>query len=143
MSRFDLPSSGLVPRLASGVRALLACCPVLLPAPPGGAQEEPTFPTIKLVLRPAALPSPALRYHLLPTLSEQTAGDAAPLYREAAKLLQGLQPRGEDAVKWSEQQSRWEQMPLKELPRAEVRRALEPYAAVFRMVERAARCERC
>jgi hypothetical protein len=117
-------------------RALTAACLLLLAALPVRADEAPFGPT-RLTLQPAAAPSPALRYRLLPDLREQKPGDAAPLYRRAVPLLQQL---GADA---SEQMAEWQKMPLGELPRVEIRRFLNDNREALDLVERAARCERC
>jgi hypothetical protein len=95
-----------------------------------------------LTLHPAPLPSPALKYRLLPELRSQTAGDAVPLYNEAvdkhqAAMKEFLQARPDYSF------SKWTEMPLKELPCDELRKALEPFKAVLELIDKAARRERC
>jgi hypothetical protein len=50
----------------------------------------PAQPVRKVVLSPAAVPVPALKYPLLPELRDLKPGNAAPRYREARKTLQKL-----------------------------------------------------
>src|SRR5262249_12962990 len=89
-------------------RALTAACLLLRAALPARADED-TFAPTRLTLRPAAAPSPALRYRLLPDLREQKPGDAAVLYRRAVPLLQRVGADG------SEQMAEWQKMPLGDL----------------------------
>jgi hypothetical protein len=64
------------------VKRLLACLILVVGAAPAPAQPQSAEP-IKLTLPPAAAPVPALKYPLLPELSEQTPGNAAQLYYRA------------------------------------------------------------
>jgi hypothetical protein len=64
------------------VKRSLALVAVVLAAGAAPAQPVPPEP-IKLALPPAAAPVPALKYVLLPELSEQTPGNAAFLYYRA------------------------------------------------------------
>ena len=59
----------------------LAFLTILLAGPPLAAQSNDN--TIKLELRPAAEPSPALKYQLLPDVPDQSPGNAALLYYRA------------------------------------------------------------
>jgi hypothetical protein len=95
-----------------------------------------------LTLHPAPLPSPALKHRLLPELRSQTTGDAVPLYQEAidkhqAAMKEFLQTRPDYPF------NKWADTPLKELPRDEVRKALEPFKEVLDLLDKAARRERC
>jgi hypothetical protein len=95
-----------------------------------------------LTLHPAPLPSPALKHHLLPELRSQTAGDAVPLYEEAvvkypAVMKEFFQLRPDYPF------NKWADTPLKELPRDEVRKALEPFKEILDLIDKAARRERC
>jgi hypothetical protein len=118
-------------------RALTAGCLVLLATTLARAEEDPFAPT-RLTLRPAAAPSPGLRYRLLPDLREQKPGDAAAgPYKRAVPLLRKL------PGDVSEQLEQWQETPLGELPREEVRRTLADYREALRLVEQGARCEHC
>ena len=55
---------------------------LLAPASPALGQAKES-PAIKLTVRPAAAPAPALKYLLLPELRDQTPGNAALLYQRA------------------------------------------------------------
>lgn len=95
------------------MRCGLMCLAILLAAAPAPAQDlQPT----KLTLSPAAAPSPALKYLLLPELSDQTPGNAALEYYRA------LSPEWWSALR---QPKEWEkidnilQTPLKDLHRNE------------------------
>jgi hypothetical protein len=97
-----------------------------------------------LTLYPAPLPSPALKYRLLPELRSQTAGDAVPLYNDAITKFMPLQdkafmqPGGYPVYEWAGTLKA-----LKVLPRDEVRKFLEAYKEVLDLIDKAARCERC
>src|SRR5688500_1291195 len=66
------------------MRSFLALALVLFPLLPAPAaeQEVPDW-TVRLTVAPAAAPSPALRYPLLPDLRDQSPGNAALLYYRA------------------------------------------------------------
>jgi hypothetical protein len=106
------------------------------------AQGEPP-PPIKLTVHAQKLATPALKYHLLPELRDQKPGDAGPLYRKAAELLAQIQGKGEPGIQWDEAVAQWQQKPLSELKRDELRRFVERHAEVFPLLDQAARCERC
>ncbi|MBI1917026.1 MAG: hypothetical protein HYS12_20140 [Planctomycetes bacterium] len=75
---------------------LAAASVLLLAASPSLAQEEgPAVAPVRLTLRPAGEPTPALKYHLLPELRELKPGNAALLYYRAFSpdWLTHLQPK--------------------------------------------------
>jgi hypothetical protein len=115
---------------------------LLLLAPPALLRADEA-PPVRLTASPRAAPSPSLKYRLLPTLSDQVPGNAAPLYRKAAQLLDKLTPAEEEREKEAARWAKWQQMPPGELPGAEVRRVLDKHKEVLDLLERAARCERC
>ncbi len=118
-------------------RFLLAVGALFLTAALAPAQDEEPG-----ALYPVPLPSPALKYRLLPDLRNQTAGDALPVYFEAIeKLAPVIKERY--AMRPDNPFQRWATTPLKELPRDEVRKALEPYQPTLDLVDKAARRERC
>jgi hypothetical protein len=63
------------------MRCKLVCLLALLAAVPAAAQQPRE--TIALTVRPAAVPSPSLKYQLFPPLEERTPGNAALLYYRA------------------------------------------------------------
>jgi hypothetical protein len=117
-------------------RTLLACG-FLLGAAVGGAEPTAKKP-LPLLLHPAAPPARALQYPLLPELRDKRPGNAAEYYRKAYQLFRENLER-----EYYETTDPWLEMPLKDLPRAEVAKFLEPHAAAFRALEAAARCESC
>lgn len=62
----------------------LACLALVLAvAAPAAADAQPGPEPTRLTVRPAAAPSPALKYELLPTLEDQSPGNAALVYYRA------------------------------------------------------------
>lgn len=114
--------------------AILATCGI------SSAQEEhrPPEPT-KLTLSPAAEPTPAMKHELLPPFLDRREGNAVPLYM---KTLLMLNDSGIDNKSW-EKISVWLETPPNELPRKEVRAALEPLNSVYGDLQLAARRDRC
>src|SRR6516165_1306001 len=118
-------------------RNLTACMLILLAAAAARAEPE-TIPPTKLVLHPVAPSGRALRYPLLPELRDQTPGNAAARYERALKLMP--RPLTDDE---STQTDRWLEMPMKDLPREDLRKFLKRYQDTLREVGAAARCEQC
>lgn len=81
----------------------------------GAVGAEPT-PAKRLTLQPMATPSPALKYRLLPTLAEQTPGNAAFEYYRAcsAELL------SHRSAEMSKKIHAWLEPPPSQLPRKEM-----------------------
>jgi hypothetical protein len=121
--------------LAAGCLALLA---VALPAP---AQE---VRPVRLALRPAAAPTPALRYRLLPALVEKQPGNAVEHYRKAVEAMEKARKAAGDGEKApAKRLSGWLDRTPAELPRDAVRKFLADYGEVFPPLDRAARSEHC
>jgi hypothetical protein len=100
------------------MRREFTCLAVLLAAAvPATAQAPPEVEPIKLTLSPAAAPSPALKYKLLPELKDQTPGNAALEYYRA------FSPEWWGNIR---QAQTWEkvekalQVPLADLPRKDL-----------------------
>jgi hypothetical protein len=79
---------------------------------------------IHVTIHPVAAPRPALKYHLLPTFTERTSGDAAPLYAKALVMHMEAWQRVCDQATHDKQLSsdfdnieKWMEMPLDQLPR--------------------------
>jgi hypothetical protein len=110
----------------------------LTPKAPLSAQSEGPPPT-KLTVRPAPAPERALKYQLLPEVKDRSPGNAALLYQRAHSpdwwSTHFRQQR--DLAKLE----RWLEVPLKQLPREEMR-YLETWGAL-REVDLAARREYC
>ena len=108
----------------------------------GAAPAQSPGPPIRLALRPAAAPTPVLRYRLLPELREQTSGNAVDLYKQAVKLVQQVASDPAERGR-PEELEKWAATPVRDLPRERVREALDRYKEVLELAEKAARCERC
>src|SRR5213593_2791887 len=65
------------------LNALSVCLHLLLVASGAVAQEEARPLVVRLTVHPAAEPTPALKYRLLPEVRELTPGNAAVLYYRA------------------------------------------------------------
>jgi hypothetical protein len=122
------------------VRCLLALAVVSLTG--ALARAQPDGP-IRATVAPTALPATALKYRLLPDLRDQTAGNAAPLYKDAEAKLKPLQRDFDERPKWQTLFPEWANTPLKEFPRDDVRKALEPYKEILELTDKAARREYC
>jgi len=105
------------------------------PSKPWGERE---LEVIELAVHPAQPPRPALAWCLLPSYTERTPGNAAPVYAKACTWL-GVNFGGE---KWDEV-GKWLETPLESLPREEVRKLLEGYREPLRYVDIAARRDQC
>lgn len=91
----------------------------------------------EIVIHPARVPRPALKHRLLPRLSDQVPGVAAPLYAQA---FLAIQERKVDDKTWLKMRSDWiNEMPLKEVPREEAGEALGEMEAVLWCADQAAR----
>jgi len=84
------------------------------------------------------LPTPALKYQLLPDARATVSGDAAPLYKRVGELLAKKEFEKKRLPIFD-----WLAAPLEELPREDVRKFLTDYQEVYKLLDQAARCERC
>lgn len=101
--------------------------------------EEKGSPTFNLTAQPTAEPFPSLKYQFIPSMLDQTPGNAALFYMKAAMLL----GQGEQHHKNMDQVSQWLDKPLAELPRDAVRKMLESYQGPLHEVELGAKRETC
>jgi hypothetical protein len=90
---------------------------LLATAVPAAAQPK-DVPITRLTIRPAAAPSPALKYQFLPDLKDQTPGNAALLYYRAYSPEWLSHRRQTD---WWEKLDKWREMPLTDLPLKELK----------------------
>lgn len=133
-------------KLMSRLLTALACAlPILLGAAPSFAQDEPP-PVTRIVLHPAAEPTPALKYRLLPGRAELVPGNAAIFYHRAIQMMverqaQHLTDRdpASRARKDDMQSHGWAVRPLKDIPLDQARAYLDRYNNVFPELELAAR----
>ncbi len=98
---------------------------------------------IQLSVHAAALPTPAMRFHFLPDLVDQTEGNAALLYLNAAQQV--AIARAGDASRQADDEKiwRWIATPIAELPIGEVQGLLNRYAGAMNQMRLAARRDRC
>jgi hypothetical protein len=123
------------------VSRTLSCLFVLLGATVAAAQTRQPGDPIRLTLHPAALPVSASAYRLLPDGRDLVPGNAAAIYYRAFAPLSdntGLF----DEVKGG-QWDLWLDMPLKDLPRDQVRAKLEVVGPLLRELDLAARRRDC
>ena len=118
----------------------LACLAVLLAALPAAAQTQNGEP-LRLTLHPAALPTPSLKYRLLPDREEQGPGNAATLYYRSEAMFFDNKPLLLDVQggAWDV----WAEMPLMDLPLNDIRGHLDSAAPLLREVDRAASLRDC
>jgi hypothetical protein len=121
-------------------RLLAAGCLILLAAAlPATAQE---VRPVRIALRPAAAPTPALRYRLLPALHETTPGNGVEYYRQAVDALEKAR-KAAGANDPSKRVSAWLNQAPAELPRDAVRQFLADCRELLALADRAARCDHC
>jgi len=118
---------------------LFAATAVLLVSPPGHGASNRSDQTrvVKMTIHPAAEPTPALKYALLPALLDQQPGNAAPMY----KTLIDQWEKDPDHSKLSRQVADWRGVPVDQLPLDEVRQVLAAYP--LEQLHSAARLEQC
>jgi hypothetical protein len=112
---------------------------VTLAAAAGPLRAQPEVPPpIKLVVKPAAAPSPAMKYRLLPELRDTKPGNAALYYYRAfSPEWQGFHRDSKSYLKIYEAA----QAPLKDVPRDEVGWVAQ--SNMLKEVDRAARLQYC
>ncbi len=102
------------------------------------AQAKPPEPEVKtLRVSPAALPSPLLKYRLLPLESELRPGDAAPMYLRINGEMTATAP---DLAK---KPPEWLALPLDKFPKDEARKLVDALASRIRQIEYAANRQTC
>jgi hypothetical protein len=94
---------------------------------------------VRIALHPAAAPTPALRYHLLPQLHEMAPGNAAERYKQAIAEMKKIG----DATGAEGDIDDWLELPADRLPRDKARKLIDRYQEVFRLADKAARSEYC
>jgi hypothetical protein len=115
---------------------LTSCLTLLLAVTPVTAQSDDEIR--RLTLQPAGEPSPALKYQLLPRLSDQTPGNAVQLYYRAYSPEWLSHRRDPDFYK---KLDKWLETPPRDLPREELKWVLT-YAPLGEL-DLGARCEQC
>ncbi|MFZ5831631.1 MAG: hypothetical protein ACOY3P_16215, partial [Planctomycetota bacterium] len=88
---------------------------------------------VELTLQPAALPTPALKYRLLPSILEQKPGDAAAYYMKALILFSPAVESCDDNTEvtmWD-----WLDTPVHELPKEDVKASLARFEGALQEVK--------
>ena len=96
-----------------------------------------------LTVAPAAAPSPALRYELLPRLRDKTPGNAAVGYLRAAVLRPAWPKDPVEGQALNDKLDRWMEGSVEQLPVPEVKEFLKKYREVFKEADSAARMTHC
>jgi hypothetical protein len=101
-------------------RTLFVCALLLTLLPSSWAADAPapTETVIRLTVRPAPAPKPALKYQLLPEMREMNPGNPIQAY----SLCFGEQRNFWYSKQAVENREKWQTMPLKELPLEEMRK---------------------
>ena len=120
------------------MRTATSCALLFLAATTAAADDD--VRSIPLALHPAAAPSPALKYALLPELRDSLPGNAVTHYRQAVKNMKQDAPPQRD---WYPAMEQWMAVPLKDLPREEVGKFLKQCETTFQEVDAGARSEDC
>jgi hypothetical protein len=124
-----LLAASLTPRVAAPATAQSAAKPA-----------EPAAPKM-LVLSPATAPVPALRYRLLPSSVNLVPGDAAPIYLRAHGYEDSFLDQAWRDIRVKSNQ--WQELPLKELPTAEVRKFVNLWSGKLKQIEFGTRRKTC
>jgi hypothetical protein len=130
---------------------LFAVLPAAGQAPPNPAKApgDVVAPRVSMPGRttlsaaPAAAPSPALRYELLPPLRDKSPGNAAVGYLRAAVLRPAWPRDPAEGQALNDKLDRWLEVPVEQLPLPEVRAFVKKYREVYREADAAARMDRC
>jgi hypothetical protein len=122
--------------------AVLAAPPAAAPGDksPGSASDIPSVPVVRLAPQAATPPARALKYSLLPERHELRPGNAALPWVRAGQIARDLHHKNFDD-RWA--RSGPDGTPLKDLPKKQIREALNSYAAALRFADEAARRDYC
>lgn len=102
------------------MKSALPVCAALLALPlaaPAARAAEPTETVVRMTVRPALAPKPALKYQLLPEMREMSPGNPIQAYYKCFAEQYNFW-RTKELVEKREQ---WQTMPLSDLPREEIR----------------------
>lgn len=114
-------------------------------APASQSQPASAPPTdqprlIRMTIKPAAQPDPALKYQLAVNPMDQQPGNAALLYYQAGIVLPAV---NDNEKQRRDKINKWLEMPLKDLPAVEVRQTLDGYQQSLHLVELGSLRESC
>jgi hypothetical protein len=133
------------------MKSLLACslllCPLAVWAQeavidPATPRPEVVGPRIvRLSLSPAAEPTPALKYELLPPSSQRTPGNAAPYYYRSILWLSEHQKEFDQ--QYVENEKAWTEGPLEQLDQEQVRKWVQAHRLPLENLKTAVYRETC
>ncbi len=95
--------------------------------------------TMQLTLHPQPAPQSMFRYRLLPSIGEQTPGNAAVIYGKVMAEQHGVFGYKDY---WEDQQ-KYLEMPLEELRESDLVRGLTRHGMIFDSLDAASKCEHC
>jgi hypothetical protein len=123
--------------IAGGILAALSVA--------AAAAEPVAVKPVPLSLEPAAAPSPARKYTLLPDLVGQTSGDAAEHYKKAKEAYKEALAKESLGAQQEmrEKLSAWLDWPLKSFPADEARAFLREMEPALKEIDAAGRCPHC
>jgi hypothetical protein len=126
-------------RIATGTLAMLAAMslagrPSRADVPKAKEYSDPR----ELRISPRSAPVPALKYRLLPMESTRTPGDAAPVY-----MRPGISATEEGKREIEKKSIEWANLPLDQLPIADVRKFVGDWAGSLHQLEFGARRRTC
>ncbi len=128
--------------------ALVLGSAVLASADPPVPPPEPA-PVVTLTVKPGRPKDRALRYTLLPDPLDQTRGNAAPLWIRAGESASDIErslhegPNKVVAPVGTPLNPEGKKVPLKDLPKDEIRAYLAYFSTALRLADQAARCDHC
>jgi hypothetical protein len=124
-----------------GLGIVVACASAVDAARP---QRNADPEVIQFSTRAMAAPVPAFRYRFLPELVDQQPGNAALLYVAAAREMSNVRGKDAQAVDEDNKVDQWLELPVRELPKEEVRTYLSRYFPAmtqYRLATLRARCD--
>jgi hypothetical protein len=122
-----------------GLLAAVVGWPAEILADDQPAESDDQAPTTQLRIYPAAEPSPAMRYRLLPSLIDMRPGNAAVFYNKAALMYSQAGDRRKELEKIDD----WLEMPIDRFPRVEVARIVGGFENILRELTLASLREDC
>ena len=123
-------------------RLMLPCCFFLMAIGLQGIShaKERELEITRMTIHPAALPSPAMKYRLLPDFIDKRPGNAAVYYNQMWAERYGL--RQEINKNWREYYS-WIEMPIDQLPQNKVEKYVRMTSRIYDDFKWASRLETC
>jgi hypothetical protein len=129
-----------MPRLRRSFVVLFALTILAGGRPVGADEQKGNKPADKwlldraMTISPQAEPRPALKYHFMPSTWGRKPGNAVPIY---LRLVH--EQRDETRRRWVEVPTKWNKLPLDQLPLDEARKFLQGHSYMLRQLELGAR----